>query len=393
MKSCDHTRWLSICGRSGRSALVQSDRPATIADDLPSPDTQRPSVFVLIGNAEKSIVLQVLFGTKKARRCVVKQRHSEIHLHLDPATTFTDRPVLLASCDLQQRSARWISAKRDRCHRETRHVIRQRVPAGGGTIDELLPFLLFPLADVFCFFSDDLGGFRPIALRLALWLDQNDRSSTPPKTALPSVLIVTSKLSPGAEAEERAKRAFLWMLEEETAVSPYQQLSAIDVVAVLPKRAVSAAARCRRIKERLMEKSDHVRRDREARRTLYSATHTAAFLQAAAAHFTRSLDTPFDFIQASRVHNRVASDLAEHLSNFFKHTASSTQLTEFAAPMLASTLLLDSYPPNAHRTSSSASSPHLPSPPSRLPRLPQLLSLPLSAASLISFTSSLPLAC
>jgi hypothetical protein len=338
---------------------VQSDRPATIADGLPSPDTQRPSLFVLIGNAEKSIALQAVFGTKKARRCVVKQRHSEIHLHLDPATTFTDRPVLLASCDMRQRPAGWTSAKRDGCHRETRHVFRQRVSAGGGTMDELLPHLLFPLADVFCFFSDDLGGFRPIARRLALWLDQS-RSPAPPKTALPSVLIVTSKLSPGAEAEERAKRAFLCMLEEETAVSPFEQLSAIDVVAVLPKRAVSAVSRCRRVKDRLMEKSDHVRSEREARRVLYSATHMAAFLQAAATHFTRTLDAPFDFIQASRVHNHVAPDLAEHLSTFLKHTASSTQLTEFAAPMLASTLLLDSYPPNAHRMSSSASSPSSP---------------------------------
>lgn len=362
MKRCNHTRWLSICGRSGSPALVQSDRPVTVADDLPSPDTQRPSLFVLIGNAEKSVALHALFGARKARRCIVRQRRGEMHLYLDPATAFTDRPVLLASCDMQQRSARWISATRDKCHRETRHVFRQRVPASGGTIDELLPPLLFPHADVFCFFSDDLGGFRPIARRLALWLDQS-RSSAPPKTALPSVLIVTSRLSPGAEAEEQAKRAFLWMLEEETTVSPYQQLSAIDVVAVLPKRAVSAAARCRRVKERLMERSDHVRRDREARRALFSATHTAALLQAAAAHFARSLDTPFDFIHASRIHNHVAPDMAEHFSNFLKHTVSSSQLTEFAAPMLASTLLLDSYPPNAHRTSLSSCFPpsHLPS--------------------------------
>jgi hypothetical protein len=320
MKRCDHTRWLSVCGRSGNPVLVQSDKPAAIASDLPSPDTQQPSLFVLIGNAEKSIALQALFGVKKARRCTFRQRRSEMHLHLDPATAFADRPILLASCDMQQRSARQTSAKRDKCHRETRHAFRQRTPAGAGTVDELLPHLLFPLADVFCFFSDDLGGFRPIARRLALWLDQS-RSSPPPMTALPSVLIVTSKLSPGAEAEEQAKRAFLWMLEEETAVNPYQQLSAIDVVAVLPKRAVSAVSRCRRIKDRLMEKSHHVREERRARRALYSATHTAAFLHAAAAHFARSLDTPFDFIHASRIHNRVAPDLTEHLSTFLKHTS------------------------------------------------------------------------
>jgi hypothetical protein len=90
---------------------------------------------------------------------------------------------------MQQRSARGISAKREKYHREERAVIRQRVPAGGGTVDKLLPHLLFPFADVFCFLADDLGDFRLIAQRLVLWLDQS-RSSTPPKTVLPSMVIV-----------------------------------------------------------------------------------------------------------------------------------------------------------------------------------------------------------
>ena len=252
---------------------------------------------------------------------------------------------------MQKLSVKWINTKRYKCHRETRHVFHQELPSSGGRIDELLPHLLFPFADVLCFFSDDLGGFRPIAQRLALWLDRNNGSSTLPRTALPSVVIVTSKLSPAPEAEKQAKRAFLWMLEEETAANPYQQLSAIDIVAVLPKHAVSAAARYRRIKDCLMEKSDQARSAREAHRTLYSATHMTAFLQLAAAHFARSLETPFDFIQSSRVYTHVASDLEEHFSNFLRHVTSSTQLTEFAAPTLASTLLLDNYPPNAHCTS------------------------------------------
>jgi hypothetical protein len=66
MKRCDYTRWLSICKRSGSSALVQSNRPVKLVKDLPSPYTQRLSVFVLISNTEKSIALQGLFGIKKA---------------------------------------------------------------------------------------------------------------------------------------------------------------------------------------------------------------------------------------------------------------------------------------------------------------------------------------
>jgi hypothetical protein len=85
-----------------------------------------------------------------------------------------------------------------------------------------------------------------------------------------------------------------------------------------------------------------VRKDRDA--------HTVAFLQGTGAQFAYAPDIPFDFLQAARVHNPIALDLAEHLSNFLEHIALSTQLTEFAAPLLASTLLLDNYPTDAHGT-------------------------------------------
>ena len=345
MKRCGHTRWLSICERSGSSALVQSDRPAALVKDLPSPDAQQPCVFVLIGSREGSAALQASFGIEKARWPRTNQTRSEMHLHLDPSTVFADRPILLASFNVRPRPVSWITARRDPCHRETRHPLRQP-RAGLKAADDILPRLLSPFADVFCLFSDDLGGFRQIAQRLALWLNQS-RSPTPTKTALPSVVVVTSGVSPKAAAEEHARRTLLSMLEEETTVDPFQQLAAIDVVAVVPKGAMSAKARWRRLRERLMERSDRVRRDRESRCALYSATHLAAFLQSAGAHFARAPDVPFDFLQAARVHNPVAPDWAEHLSNFLKHITSSAQLTEFAVPFLASTLLLDSYPPGA----------------------------------------------
>ena len=172
MKRCGHTRWLSICERSGSSALVQSDRPAALVKDLPSPDAQQPCVFVLIGSREGSAALQASFGIEKARWPRTNQTRSEMHLHLDPSTVFADRPILLASFNVRPRPVSWITARRDPCHRETRHPLRQP-RAGLKAADDILPRLLSPFADVFCLFSDDLGGFRQIAQRLALWLNQS----------------------------------------------------------------------------------------------------------------------------------------------------------------------------------------------------------------------------
>jgi hypothetical protein len=352
MKRCNHSRWLSVCEQSSKPALVQSDRLAALVQGLAAPSVQQPSLFVLVGGAEKSAAMQAVFDIKKDRLPVMNHSRSEIHLHLAPSTALADRPVLLASCNVRRRPARWAVARQSKCHKETRHALRQLPPGGEGT-NKVLARLLFPFADVLCFFSDDLGGFRQTAQRLALWLEQS-RSSTAAEVPLPGVVIVTSKLPPSAAAEAQAKRAFLWMLEEEMGVElgadlP-KQLSAIDVVAIRLRGATWTDAVCRRVKGRLMKQSDQVRRRRAASRALYSATHMAAFLKGAGAHLARSLDAPFDFIHASRLQNPVAPDLAEHLSNFLGCIDSSDQLTEFAAPMIASTMLLDNYPPGAHGT-------------------------------------------
>ncbi|KAF3028716.1 hypothetical protein E8E12_000182 [Didymella heteroderae] len=308
-----------------------------------------PSLFVLIGNAERSATLQTLFGVKKARWPLTSRTGSEMHLHLDPTTAFVERPILLASYDARQRSvSRTIGrtiARPDKCHKETRHVLRQLPSSEQAASDDVLPRLLGPFADVFCFFSDDLGGFRQIAQCLARWLDQGCSPSLP-NIVRPSVLVVTSGVV--TSGADKAKSTLLSMLAEETTVDLHQQFADIDVLVVFPKKAVSAEARWRPLRERLMKRSDRMRIERKARRVLYSATHLAAFLQSAGPHFARNPSDPFYCIQASRAHNPVAPDLAEHHSTFLKHIVSSTQLMEFAAPLLASTLLLDSYPPGAH---------------------------------------------
>ncbi|OCK95341.1 uncharacterized protein K441DRAFT_556486, partial [Cenococcum geophilum 1.58] len=89
---------------------------------------------------------------------------------------------------------------------------------------------------------------------------------------------------------------------------------------------------------------------------LFSVTHFAAFLASAYEHFSQKIDEPFDFIKASRVDNPVPRDLDEHLTNLLKHVRNSGDLIEFAAPTIASSLLLDSYPPNSHCRSNSRSS-------------------------------------
>ena len=229
----------------------------------------------------------------------------------------------------------------EKCHETMRRALpRAVVGTVDGTTDSIYSRLLLPFADVFCFFSADIGGFRQIARHIAAWLDKG-QSSTLSRSTYPRIIIVTEKMPVGREPEKEARKAFLWLLREETTHDLSEQISAIDIVALLPKGKVSAEARYRRLKECLLKGSDETR-------TLFSATHFAALFRYACGHFSQASEEPFDLIKASRKQNPVAKDLAEHLSIFLKHIRSVKELIEFAVPVIASSIFLDNYPPDTH---------------------------------------------
>jgi hypothetical protein len=351
MEICDVTHCMSPCSRGDESkVLLRANLLQTVVDSLPRPDEQRPSVLVLIGNAEKSLFTRTLFSIQSGRSAKTKRKSCEIYAHVDPFTASSDRPLLLLDWNVRKSCDKWSSTKRNKCQDASQSVINPL------HISESRSYgvdfrLLSPFTDVFCFFSADLGGFRQVAQCLARWLEQG-QSSTLPERALPRVVIVTSKIPPTQAAEKEATKAFLHMLMEETPRDPDQQLPAVDVIALKPKDAAAATttakARIQRAKEQLCERAKQMQQNREKHHVSFSATHVNAFFERASAHFTKSAVAPFDFVRASRTFNSVAPDMHEHFSAFLKHITSTHQLTNFIAPMIASSLLLDSYPPDAH---------------------------------------------
>ncbi|KAH7111317.1 phospholipase [Dendryphion nanum] len=348
MKRCDHSHWLSLSSQGNDTCFLASDRLQKITSHIPNPDTQSPSLFVLIGGTAKSVALRQLFGIKRTRRFTIKRSTGEVHLHIDPSTIFHSRPLLIVEGSLPPKTLRG-NIPSGKCHEITRRTIRgSNEPADLNQIAVgIYSKLLFPFTDVFCFFCDDLGGLKQVAYHLAAWLEHGDLSTLPTSTH-PRVVVVTEKIPLGAESEIEARTTLLWLLREETTKDLSEQFSAIDVIALFPNGTISVEARHRLLKERLMSSSDQVRQHREDKRSLFSTTHFVAFLKSAYDHFSNCVDKPFDFIQASREYNPVALDLEEHLFNFIKNIKAPDELTDFAVPIIASSLLLDNYPPDAH---------------------------------------------
>jgi hypothetical protein len=352
MKLCNHSHWLSLHRQDGEVTFAQSDRAATLLHSLPYFESQKPSLFVLIGNRSKARALRELASANTEKRSVGKRGYGEIHLHIDPSATFSDRPVLFADGDfpVQQNSSK--PAPAEKCHGVTKRLLprlRESVPSRGlqTAADNVYFQLLFPFTDVFCFFATDLGGLQPIARRIASWLN-GGQPSTLPLVIHPQIIIVTEQSTPELQ-ESRVLDRFLRLLAHETRTDPSTCFAAIRVLSLLPDGDISPQARHRKLKESLMNASDQVRSARIESRTLFSAQHFAAFLNHACSHFAEAVREPFNFIRTSRISNPLALDLKEHLTNILRKISSLAELKSFAVPLIASSLLLDSYPPDMHR--------------------------------------------
>jgi len=138
------------------------------------------------------------------------------------------------------------------------------------------------------------------------------------------------------------------LLREKTIKDLSKLILVINIVTLFPNGTIFINTRYRRLKEHLIDSLDQVQKSRENRRTLFSATHFTTFFKYAYRHFSETIDKPFDFIRALRIYIPVTPNLAEYLLNFLKYVKSTNELIEFAVPITASSLFLDSYPLKTH---------------------------------------------
>ncbi|TGO90888.1 hypothetical protein BPOR_0047g00110 [Botrytis porri] len=310
---------------------------------------QVPTLFVFIGNKDKTLALQDLASAPKIK-CTSKRINGEIHLHIDPSSSFSDRPILLADSDFSIGGRTTPRLLRGDCHDVTTTVLprpRNGVASGNSlmlkTADDLHLKILSPFTDIFCFFASDFGGLHSIAQRLASWLENPQPSTLPTATHAHIVIVVESPA-----LEFRILEEFFELLHNETGKDPYVHFGKIRIFTSLPQSSVLPEARHRRLKEFLMNISDEVRLARIKCNMLFSGQHFLAFLNQAGARFGSGCSVPFDFIRESRINNPVAPDLKDHLVNFLSLIKDHKQLQELAAPLIASSILLDHYPPDMH---------------------------------------------
>ena len=374
MRYCKHTQWLGLASSDGDVLLQNTDRLHTLLEDLPDPDKQSPCLFVFLGSKSKAMAIKELaksfsppprYGQdpscqsqhddesrfKGLAKLSGRRAHGEVHLHLHTPSTFSDRPVLLAEGDLPKLDKPSRAMTVEKCHEMTSRELHHRnlaTPALSESADLLYFRLLSPFTDVFCFFAEDIGNFKPIVQRLALWLDLGQPSTLPTSTH-PRILIVVERGDDDPGDDQSELQMFKRMLSEETTMDASVQFCDIRLLSLATRKGhLSNKARHRELFEQLLNLSDQVREARANTRTLFSARHFGAFFRHALNHNAATSVEPFNFIATSRIENPKPRNLRDHLVDFLHNIKSPETLTRFAIPTIVSSFLLDSYPPDAH---------------------------------------------
>ncbi len=339
MTICKHLEWLHVAGGK-EVALINPGRLARVIGELTNPATQQPSVLLFIGRKAKTQALRELFPNH-----IKKGRNDGIAtLRIDNTSLYSDHPVLFAESDP---SATVASNPNASCHESESFPIRwANTMTLHNAYDILHTRILCPFSDVLCIFADDFPNFNSVVDRLKTWAVAGGGSS-PLEHVRPSVVIVKrgggASASPTHDLLEMQDVQF--SLDQKVLKDSYSSIKVLH----LADEQISPLARFRRLKELLWRQMDEMRNVRLRSRCLYSAVHLNKFFQMAVSQTAASVLRPFNFVTASRLGNEVGPDHADHLTSFFRLGVDHGLSNDIMGRFIASTILLDAYPPRMHR--------------------------------------------
>lgn len=343
--------WLSVQRGRGGTTLKENKQALSV---LSAADTTvGPALVVLVGRSVKSELLQYLIsGVDKTRFC---SGHGHVHLWQNHPNN-----IVWVDYELHSRNPKSWEATLNIGPVQTRMVdwassglnpwTRRRIA------NILCAHAIAPISNILVYFASDLGGARSVARLLAEQAMERP-AFTPFEGRIPYTLVVFETVS--QEFDEAAAREALVQHACSVLQNVMQSVSEQDAqqrmdlhfrkIDVLGLR-VDAGKRERsntfhhRITE-LNEKIGHFRREYKL---LFSPFHLQEFAGLLLDHVCTNHAQAFSFIHASRPTGFSMDTFPAHVEDLLCHLASDDSFWRIAVPLLASTLILASYPPRAH---------------------------------------------
>lgn len=344
MGSCKHTDWIRLWKNGERTGLDITDKPRRLLDDIEQVDNRTPSFLVLLGNHSKRVALTRL-RIGNARLCS-RRGNGDYHLFLSSAKDYKDKPLLIADGDIPSHHRLPTASRTSRCHEVAALEGASDVILGNvkDKADALLHRSLVPFADVIILFTQDVGGLDAAMHHVRAWQNKGAASSS---GGHPRLILVVK-----GEDQGRALLAVREsMHEENTSTSCFEDVCVLcmpDGASRATRRGERPAANWDVFRHTLFTSLELSRQTRKRSGLLFSARHFVELLQQGAARAIAASWVPFDYVKASRMYNKVPQTLAGHLATFIKLFDSREKIKDVAIPLIASSFVLDHYPPGMH---------------------------------------------
>jgi len=333
--------WLKVVGVN-ETRLLDPGRMSQLATKLRAPANQCPLLVLFLGLRAKDAALEELFPHIESGSETCADLAT---LQVDKESAGSEYPIYLAQSSPGQNLSR--ATDDTRCFGTESFSLQWMDTA---TRTNLYNFvharILCLFIDVLFVFADDLASFEEAVQLLASWAAIGDNGPTYFKKARPRVVIVTSHAEHGPSST-------LDILDIEDIQQGLHKKSLRDFfstikVLYLTVEQKSPMARFRRLKGLLRRELDEMLVVRRDLGCLYSAVHLGSFFRLAVGHIVATPNQPFDFVLASRRDNKVQADLEQHLSRFLQLGLKNNAVQESLVIMIASTIILDAYPPKMH---------------------------------------------
>ncbi|KAI5455667.1 acyl transferase/acyl hydrolase/lysophospholipase [Mariannaea sp. PMI_226] len=346
MVRCRHTGWLRAWKTGSELGVEITDRPQRLLEDFQDPHSDCGSLLLLIGNKSKRAAFSKLSAQNKS---LGTRGNGETHLFASSFKDDRNLRFLIADADIPRHSRLSHTWRTPSCH----NAMAERFPAIEAYAtpseigDRLFHQALFPFADVVCLFVEDIGGIEMSISRLTVWVNLGRASNAPIR---PRLFLIVNK-----EDQRYAQmilREFKSSMDQSTLEGVFQSISILGVPTQSSKKS-RRKKRCRIrcwdvVRHEILKSLEVSRQIRRQSGYLFSIQHLAAFLHQGASLAVHVTNTPVDFIKLSRLDRGIASDLPMHLTTFLNQFQSLATLKQIAIPLIASSLLLDHYPPGMH---------------------------------------------
>ncbi len=338
MELCKHLTWINLEGEH-ETLIHDEGRLQQILSDLTNPKEQRPSLIFFVGRKAKNVALREFFPYNNIKK---GRQDGLANIRIDTTSLNSDYPILFADSDVAFKTP--VKILDTVCHESFTYRLQWQPPADLSHSDIVHARLFFLFTDVICIFADDFANLDEVVNRLMSWAAAG-RVSSSPRTVGPKVVIVIRGYEDSVTFNILQAQDLRFNLHQQDLIEYFSSI----VVLYLADEQISPLARHRRLKEVILRHVDEVRQLRQDAQSLYSATHLARFVREAIQHLSRSRILPFDFIHVSRTSNTVQQDYCEHIIRFLRLGAQHSLPDEDLTSFMASSMVMDAFPPAMHR--------------------------------------------